>query len=514
MAPSVDPSQWTYAEYVCFLRAHGFPNLGMLDEYLEWGLHEGNTVHSIRQPEPSKTALLEFNKNQTRISDLPDLGKMYILLDEWTRPKSADSTASSTTLGRILLVENISPAIVHILGGILNIDPNFFSSHLENLSMTNVRDSSASPMLASKSARDQNDFFNIEYISAFILIGCPKEAKGIPLHCMGNYPRRVDLVQKQGCHKVAFARRKISFFMNKSFDTWLSVILVDPPMGQFGSDFTRFSTIEPSQSFPVVPSVGGYLDFVSMHKPLDRYHHDFRDCRHRRTTPSPFDELVRHYQIQARDGLFVTRPPSLPMYMRPCLQIAASETNSVFNYIHTTLYSSHQQPAVLSSIPDHPKLRRQLDRAISIDMCLARFDSILTRTKAFVSSGSTPELKEDYRALLFALHRHRATCDLQLQQITSVLPTQDSLSLSNMSSEAIRRADYLRYLTIIALIYAPFVLACAIFTMPHDFAPAAHHLYGFLPFTAVVTLVFVLLVLPESRGPFPGLREYICSGLT
>ncbi|RMZ78976.1 hypothetical protein DV737_g3617, partial [Chaetothyriales sp. CBS 132003] len=515
MAPSVDPSQWTYADYVCFLRAHGFPNLGMLDEYLEWGLDARNTLHPTRQAEHSKTALLEFNKNETRISDLSDLNKLCVLLNEWTRPKSADSTASSTLTGRILLVENISPAIIHILGGILNIDPNFFASHLEDSSMAHLRDSSASPSLASKSARDQNEFFNIEYISAFIPIGCPKEAEGGPLHCIGNYPRRVDVVQKQGRQKVALARRKISFFMNKSLDPWLSVVLVDPPMGQFCSDFAGFGAIVPLQSFAVVPYDGGYLDFVSMRKPLDRHHHDFRDCRHRRTTPSPFDELVRHYQIQARDGLFATRAQSLPTYMRPCLQIAASETNSFFNYIQTTLYSSQQQQlAVLSSITDHPKARRQLDRAISIDMCLARFDPILTRTKAFVSSGSTPELKEDYRALLLALHQYRAACYSQLQQITSVLSAQDSLSLSSMSSEAIRRADYLRYLTIIALIYAPFALACAIFSMPHDFAPAAHYLYGFLPVTAAVTLAFVLLVLPESRDPFSLLREYICGGLT
>ena len=299
--------------------------------------------------------------------------------------------------------------------------------------------------------------------------------------------------------------------MKKTVDPWLCIILVDSPLGNFSAGFTNFSAVIPSQSFAVVPYDGGYLDFVSMRKPLDRYHHDFRDCRHRHTTPSPFDDLIRHYQIQARDGLFLTAHPNLPIFMRPCFQLAASETSSFFTYINTTLES---QTPYLSSSNDQHKVRRNLDRAVFVDTFLSRFEPILTRTKGFVSSGSTPDLKEDYRSLLSALHHHRAICDSQLQQATSILSSHDSLSLSNLSSEAMRRADYLRYLTIIALIYAPFAIACAVFTMPHDFAPAAHYLYGFLPVTAFVAIIFMFLVLPESRDPWPSLKDSICGGLS
>ena len=510
MAPSVDPSQWTYTDYTCFLRSHGFPHLGVLDEYLEWGLN-AKTTNQIRQPQPSRTMLLEFNKNQTRLSDLSDLKKMRLLLNEWTRPKSAGSTSSTTPTGRIMMVENISPALVDTIGGILNIDPSFFASHLDDSTMSHSPDASSSPSLASKSNRDQNDFFNVEYISAFIPLGCPKEVEGLSLQCKGNYPRRIELVQKQGRQKVALARRKISFYMKKTLDPWLCIILVDAPLGNFSMGFNNFSAIIPSQSFAVMPYDGGYLDFISIRKPLDRHQHDFRDCRHRHTAPAPFDDLIRHYQIQARDGLFLTAKPSLPIFMRPCFQLAASENSSFLSYIGTTLDS--QIPS-LSPINDQHKLRRNLDRAVFIDTFLSRFEPILTRTKSFVSSGSTPDLKEDYRSLLLTLHQQRSTCDSQLQQTTSILSSYDSLSLSNISSEAMRRADYLRYLTIIALIYAPFAIACAVFTMPHELAPARHYLYGFLPVTAVVTLVFVLLVLPESRDPWPSLRDSICGGLT
>ena len=507
MAPSIDPSQWTYTDYVCFLRSHGFPNLGILDEYLEWGRNAKGSSQ-VRQPQTSRTMLLEFNKSQTRVSDLSDIKKLRLLLNEWSRPKSANSTSSTSGSGRIILVEDITPAAVDTLGGLLNIDPSFFATHLEDASMGHSIDASSAPALASKTMRDQGEFFTSEYISAFVPIGCPKEVEGLSLQCMGNYPRRIELVQKQGRQKVALARRKISFFMKKASDSWICVVLVDAPLGSFSTAFTNFNNIVPTQSFAVMPYDGGYLDFISIRKPLDRNHHDFRDCRHRHTSPSAFDELIRHFQIQARDGLFQASQTSLPLFMRPCFQIAASETASFLSYITTTLDS---QSPHLTSTNDQSKLRRNLDRISFIDAYLSRFEPILNRTKVFLSPIS--DLKEDYRSLISTIHQHRSTCESQLQHTTSLLSSHDTVYLSSMSSEAMRRADYLRYLTIIALIYAPFAIACAIFTMPREFAPAAHYLYGFIPVTAGVTILFLLLVLPESRDSWPSWKDRMCGGL-
>jgi hypothetical protein len=220
MAPSVDPSQWTYTDYVCFLRAHGFHNLGVLDEYLQWGANARNS-HQIRQPEYSRTTLLEFSKSATRVSDLSDLTKLRLLLKEWTRPASSNSTPPSGPAGRIIMVENIAPSLVDTLGGILNIDPTFFAAHLEDAGFGHCPDASSSPALPSTTTRNQRDFFNVEYIAAFTPLNCAKDIEGLSLQCKGNYSRRIELVHKQGRQKVALARRKISFYMRQSNDPWL-----------------------------------------------------------------------------------------------------------------------------------------------------------------------------------------------------------------------------------------------------------------------------------------------------
>lgn len=503
---NVDPSQWTYTDYVCFLRAHGFHNLGLLDEYLQWGA-AGLQSHQVRQPQPSRVNLLEFGKNGTRIADLSDMMKLRLLLKEWQRPVSDQSAPKKGPTGRIVMVEDINPALVDTLGGLLNIYPTFFASHLDDPGFSNTPDASSSPALPSAATRSQKDFFTIEYISAFTPLGCSKEVEGLPLQCKGNYFRRIELIQKQGKQKMALARRKISFCF-KAGDPWLCIVLVDPPLSTFSIGSTNFNAITPSQIFECLPYSGGYLDFIEMRKPISRQHHDFRDCRHRGRNPSIFDDLVRHWQIQARDGLF-RGESNLAIFMRPAFQIAASECGNFFAYLRASLESQSSLPP---TITDPARTRRCLDKCIFIDSLLSRYKLPLQRMKDFVHP--CPDLKDDFRQLLLDLHHYRAECDSQMQHITSILQNHESSQIQTLSKESMRRADYLRYLVIIALIYAPFAIACAVFTMPHEFVPAAHYLYGFLPVTAVVTLLFLLLVLPESRDSWPSLKAAMCGKLT
>lgn len=225
--------------------------------------------------------------------------------------------------------------------------------------------------------------------------------------------------------------------------------------------------------------------------------------------PNPFDDLCRHWQIMARDGTFDPADKNLINIMKPAFQIAASECANFFDYIRATLEC---QPISTTFASDSVKTKKILDRCISLDSMLSRYKPILTKIKSFVSSDT--DLTDDYRSLLIDLHHYRAECDSQMQHILAVSQCQDTAALLSIKGESIRHADYSRYLTIIALIYAPFALACAIFSLPHDFAPAAHYFYGFLPATAGVAILFLLLVLPEARDPLPSIKTALCGKLT
>ena len=288
------------------------------------------------------------------------------------------------------------------------------------------------------------------------------------------------------------------------------VVLVDPPVSFFTLGIeTTFGAYSPSQKLDVTGYQGGYLDFLETRRPSDKDEHDFRSCGSRPMCPNPFDDLCRHWQILARDGNIRSGEKNMANIMKPAFQIAASECANFFDYIRASLES---QPISTALASDPIKTKKTLDRCISLDSMLSRYKPILTKIKSYVSTD--PELTDDYRSLLIDLHHYRAECDSQMQHILAVSQCQDTSSLASIKHESIRHADYSRYLTIIALIYAPFALACAIFSLPHEFAPAAHYFYGFLPATAGVAIVFLLLVLPEARDPLPSIKTALCGKLT
>ncbi|OCT50758.1 hypothetical protein CLCR_07028 [Cladophialophora carrionii] len=513
MAPP-DPTHWTYTDYVCFLRSHGFHNLAGLDEFLQWGI-DASRMASPQLPQRAAAILLEFGISSFRTSDLTDTSKLRVLLKEWTRrspetpPASAGTGSGRGVQGRIVMVNNVNPEMVDTLGSLLNIEPAFFASHISDAATGGAGDGHTGSPLASQNLRQQKNFFSIEYPCVFMTANCGKDVDTEKLYCKGNYRRRVEVCSRHGRQKVAVARRKISFYMKKTVDPWLCVVLVDPPISFFTLGAESYGTYAPSQRLDVTGFQGGYLDFLEQRPPSNRSEHDYRACGTKRMCPNPFDDLCRHWQILARDGQLSPAEGNILKIMRPAFQIAASECTNFFDYIRSTL-----EPQIISTslTVDPNKTKRTLDKIIHLDSMLSRYKPILTRIKTYLSSDS--ELNEDYRSLLIDLHHYRAECDSRTQHILAVSQIQDTASLTSINAESARQADYSRILTITALIYAPFALACAIFSLPHDFAPAAHYFYSFLPATAGVAILFLFLVLPEARDPLPSIKAALCGKLS
>lgn len=220
MAPP-DPHRWTYTDYVCFLRSHGFHNLACLDDYLRWGV-EARQNSAIPQPQKSTSILLEFGTTGLRTSDLTEPSKMRLLLKEWTKKQPpTESPPPQNIHGRIIMVNNINPEIMDTLGAILNIEPAFFASHIADPGLGSLGEVSTGSPLASANLRHQKHFFSLEYPCAFVPANCGKDVDMDKLYCKGNYRRRVEVCGRHGKQKVAVARRKISFYMKKTLDPWL-----------------------------------------------------------------------------------------------------------------------------------------------------------------------------------------------------------------------------------------------------------------------------------------------------
>ena len=407
------------------------------------------------------------------------------------------------------MVNNINPEMVDTLGSMLNIEPAFFASHISDTVAGGAGDAHTGSPLASQNKRQEKNFFTIEYPCAFTTTNCGKDVDIEKLYCKGNYRRRVEVCSRHGKQKIAVARRKMSFYMKKTLDPWLCVVLVDPPISFFTLGADSYATYAPSQRLEVTGYQGGYVDFLEQKPPSSRSDHDYRSCGSKPMCPNPFDDLCRHWQILAREGHLNPAEGNILKIMRPAFQIAASECTNFFEYIRSTLES---QPISTSLTTDSTKTKRTLDKVILLDSMLSRYKPILTRIKSYLSSDT--ELNEDYRSLLIDLHHYRSECDSQMQHILAVSQVTDTSSFATTATESGRQADYSRILTITALIYAPFALACALFSLPHDFAPASHYFYGFIPAAIGASILFLLLVLPEARDPLPSIKARLCGGLT
>lgn len=219
MGPSIDPVDWTYTDYVCFLNSHGFHDLEILDNYLQWG-SDARYIPQIRQPRIPRHVLLEFSKAGARISNMSDLNKLRLLVLEWTR-KRPPSPSNTNPAGRILLVEDISPGVIDTLGGILNINPMFFAQHLCDTPAEKSFEPHSNNPLTSISKEDQSTFFTIDYPSVFLPVGCGKDFDYSRVCLDGNYRRKLEIPAKQGRNKVAIATRKISYYLKNTGDSWL-----------------------------------------------------------------------------------------------------------------------------------------------------------------------------------------------------------------------------------------------------------------------------------------------------
>ncbi|KPI42403.1 uncharacterized protein AB675_9642 [Cyphellophora attinorum] len=521
MAPSTDPSQWTYTDYACFLNSHGFHNLNTLNEYLQWGL-QAKMSPNVRQPEFSRTMLLEFNKGSTRLSDLSDLNKLRLLLREWTRTsKEPSSPGSGQPSGRIIMVDNAAPALIDTLGGLLNIDPSFFANH--------IGEGGAEPCTV-QGPRDQ---VTIDYQTAFVPVNCPKEVEGMTLSSKSNYYRRVEVIPKQPRQKVAVVRRKISIWLRSSrtqqaTDPWLAVVLVDPPLSNFAAGPTSFSSTGPPQSFSVLPYQGGYVDFVEMRKPQSMQQNDYRECAHnvQYSVGNTFDELLRHWQIQARDGLFspplTLKPadvgaPALATIARPCLQLAAAETSNTLTFLSNILTSS--SPASICTqhpIPNTTTLQRALSRTIFVDALLTTMKTSLSQTKEFACMSTAPNehIAATYRTLLSSLHAHRSTTDATFSHLTALLTSTHTQALDRIATTSNTSRSHLSLLAVLALVYVPLSLACLIFALPSQLLPSRHYIYGFLPAAVGVALLFLLFGVRQLRQGLIRIKDRLAGGLT
>ncbi|RDW75404.1 hypothetical protein BP6252_06546 [Coleophoma cylindrospora] len=188
------------------------------------------------KPEDSSTGpnigFIQFNHNDSgkrkfESSSIEELTKWLSTIKE--PPNQTNDT--KTSLGRLLFVEDLNREVIELIGSKADIDPFFFASHLDGVSLE-IDYPRPSTVILPSIARDQN-YITLQYQKA-LEFSNEKVDKSVQDYDKLNrnciLPRKLTILPETKKKKLGLAQYCCSICLKAiKEDFWLGIILVDPP---------------------------------------------------------------------------------------------------------------------------------------------------------------------------------------------------------------------------------------------------------------------------------------------
>jgi hypothetical protein len=483
------PSQTPYADGVRFLRDHGYPNLSFLSAFLDSD-PRNRPKRAPGRPNPSRIVLVSFLENgEVRPQDLHG-GAARIHRDEGDLVNVLRSELNGRrlqgTIGKVFLVEDLSPSTANCLGYALDVHPSFFAAHIRDTWMETRPELGNAPALPSI-ARNRN-FFSLDYMSAVTLRPL-RNLDSVYVHCTYNYRRRIDLASVDQNARVGMARRKISFWLDRESTPWRCIVLVDPEIGpRFRVGTTDGVHGYTERTLEVRPFQQGYISFIEPSIRLIGRGSYYRERNKDKLTP--LDDLIHYWCQISRAQVNALRQPTMLSVMRPAFQIAASEFIVALEAMKA---SAGLQGYSVNMKSPPSKLEFYLNESTYMDRVLAARIRQIQAAKYVIRDEGDP-VYADYDYLEGEMRDLRDTCAARLSSITTMISLLDSRLAGRLSWAA--------------LIFAPISYACSIFSMGGAYAPGDRLFWVYIIVAAFFVLI-VLLILYTVPVILPVLRRRI-----
>jgi hypothetical protein len=367
--------------------------------------------------------------------------------------------------GRLIIVEDLSKAIIETLGSSLDIDPLFFASHIHG---PKVDINSSKPSLAILPSRVMNqNFLSLQYQRSMDFGVCPRAPR--KMSRSSNVPRKVVLLpllkdtyiglEQQSCSVLLSSTRSKSWLGNvipaarrdKAYDD-SGLILVDKP----NSDL--YTSPEKQMILPSRPFQGGYEDFS------ERPSFSEADEGYPGRT-SLLEDLAWYWQ-KARPPAFDSTQPTLLSLAYYPLKISAAEwvsyvavmSNSIKQYEYTT-EAPHQRDGLRKIDSDLRSLevwgRRCLQTTSKLRFAI---DFLQHRT------NHNPDLAE-YTLMIRDFEHISALVDTYGRRLESMVPVVTSVLQIADTRRSLREAANVTRLTNLALLFVPLSFVASLFSM-------------------------------------------------
>lgn len=424
-----------------------------------------------------------------------------------------EARAERVLLGRIFIIEDLTPMLIEELGSYLDIDPLFFASHLHAPSFdmgTQLPDSATLP-----SRYKPQKFTNIHYHRTIVF-----DSDSLPSGTLirdTNVPRKVAVLPQIKSTRIGLAQQCVSIYKPQvSGGFWIGtcshhkkifklltnmkgVILVDPPITE---TFT-FKDKGPSKAHSLTVSselyMKGYEDFLDPPS-----YHALSTNWSGPNRKSLFDDLIYYWAAASPPGFCAKDACLLNLAYFP-LKIAAGEWVKYVAVMSSSIkeyeYSNKEKPVFLQELEkldtDLRALQSWRRRTMSTKQ---KLQSILRLLKFHQHRASAEEavgsLMEDYQYI----ERNVSDCGARLE---SMLPTVTSLVQIVDSRRSFAETANVSRLTVLALIFVPLSFVASLFSMNQDLGPGGNHFWLYFAVAIPVTIVVVLL----ARPPWKAIRR-------
>ncbi|KAK4233549.1 zinc transport protein ZntB [Achaetomium macrosporum] len=396
-----------------------------------------------------------------------------------------NATSASAIQGRVLLVENIRPNLISLLGALLDIDPVFFAGHIAT-DYGDIEKAPAPPSIALfPSQIAERGYLHLHFQRVFDM-GTSEDFKGAAyaLKTESNTPRNIRLLPPLSGRQLALARANCSILLKQIRDSWICLILVDPP---------TTTIVEKGQGsggrkgYPSEPLHGGFEDFAQR-------------ASFTSFTSTPNDPLLWNKRSMLNSLLYYFRhqPPGFSTTAQPSIlslgyyptRVALAEwviyIHLLSRYFKYYEYSLHDIQTRLhdSDIVDLQRWRRR---------CMQSRRK-LRLLRAFIEHWLPHEADKqpwdlvlrDVDDVLWHLEHYSRSLEQMIPVATSMVQLHDS-------QHAMLETANVSRLTFIALVFVPLSWVASLFSMSDHYSPGGERFWVYFA-TALPVLVVVLLL--------------------
>ncbi|KAI8966027.1 hypothetical protein F5Y11DRAFT_236645 [Daldinia sp. FL1419] len=429
----------------------------------------------------ARVEFIEYSKDPR--AQRPSLPVHADLQDVITRVNASIGGVVEDICGCTLIIEDIQPRQVQLLGESLSIDPVFFAGYLG----TNYRSVERHPLppwattLPSESATQE--FCHIHYQRVIKLEEHFDISEKDLLISSTNVPRAVKRLPPLNGVDIAFARTCTSV-LRKCFDSgfWICLIVVDSTTADVIPQ-PRTQNCTPTfrvRQTPLHSSIRPGMSFTnsSTAKILQA---------HAKLPPSEFDRLVASV---ADTATFSIRNPSMVLLCSSSLRFALREflvySATMHRYVKHYEYSSKDLSFALrgDDIDDLQIWRRRAFQTLQKLLAMKNFIEYWSTEEQLLGVPQAAWLIKDIQHLITAIEHHS-------RSLEAIIPvTMAMVQLVDMR-RSVEEASHVKQLTYLALVFVPLSFVTGLFSMSEHVSPGSSGFW--LYFVVAIPLLFLVL---------------------